>query len=81
MCYKIHLYTKNWNRGTNSQFNTTQRLYNGRGAGGGRKDHSIEFVEAKPSIVKFLVLLGMVNDTISIDNNKQNLHLQHFIII
>ena len=46
----------------------------------GGVDNSIAFVQAKPSIVKFLVFLGSL--TLSIESNQQNLqHLQYFIII
>jgi hypothetical protein len=51
-----------------------------RGCIGGR-DHSTGFVQSKPSIMKFLVVLGKVKDTISIDNMTQKLHLYYFIII
>jgi hypothetical protein len=74
MCYEIHLYTKIWNRGAISS-----RLKQPTGCtiewAGGGKDHSIEFVQAKPTIVQLLVLLGYVKDTISNNNNKQNLHM------
>jgi len=44
------------------------------GEGWGREDRSIGFVQAKPSIVRFLLFLGNVKDMLSIDSNEQNLH-------
>lgn len=75
MLYKIHLDSNNW-----SPFEKCIVQYSLAVAQGGT-EHSAGFVQVKPSIVKFLVILDKVKDTIGIDINKRNLHLHYFIII
>jgi hypothetical protein len=70
MIYKIHLYTDIWDRVT--KFIVSYGLEDVPGVGV-EGDHSIGFAQAEPSIEKFLPFLGTVGDTISINNNKQNL--------
>jgi hypothetical protein len=77
MFYKIYLDDKNWNRVTKCIVRCSLAVV----WWGGRDDHSIGFVQAKPIFVKFLVFLEKVKGFISIESSKQNLHFQCINII
>jgi hypothetical protein len=75
--YKINLDYKIWNRVTKCIVWCSLAVV----PWGDADDHSTGFVQAKSSLVKFLIFLVKLKYIVSIENNKQNKHLQCFIFI